>query len=222
MLVGAPAYQVLAQQNNAVSRKTKNTENKADSQTKVEKAACAEFGVAEVIELLKKYDVDKIEVDFSYQIDYQNNQSVNFQIVQADGNKSFIDILRHNVSCDVSSKNKESNGALSEHKEEFVKSVIIPLPIVSVFNSFKVNRQEFVFNSTHTYTNEKPAKFLVDFYHAALEQAHKIEIESPNLAEKNKLQSFIFSNTTFSASGNQVLIVTRLPRGSLDALLANK
>ncbi len=46
--------------------------------------------------------------------------------------------------------------------------------------------------------------------------------QSAIIQEKNKICDLIYQKTQSFAENNQVFIVTRLPRGSLDALLANK
>ncbi len=47
-------------------------------------------------------------------------------------------------------------------------------------------------------------------------------ISQEKSSAKNSKSALIYENTTVAFENNQVFIVTRLPRGSLDALLANK
>lgn len=217
VLVGAPASQVLAQQNKIVSRQANTGDNKSEPQNRVEKDACSQLDGVEIIKLLAKYSIDLTPFDFSFQVDYLENKPANLRVILAQGDKTFVDAFRRTVAC-IPSKDKETQNQPAKEIERAKANN--DFAATSTYSNFKANVQEIVVSNTLTFADDETAKSFADFNKSALEQAHKIEIEYPELAKENKLESAILKNTTFSLADNQVFIVTRLPRGSLDALIA--
>ncbi len=67
------------------------------------------------------------------------------------------------------------------------------------------------------------AKFKQDSVEQAKQTAelYEISLKDWQVAKRNTPESAIYENTKISSENNQVFIVTRLPRGSLDKLLKN-
>lgn len=76
------------------------------------------------------------------------------------------------------------------------------------------NSNEFSFSFTLTKSTPEKAKLTANAF-------SKVFI-SKKVALKNTANLSIYENTKVTSENNQVFIVTRLPRGSLDALLARK
>jgi len=214
VLVGVTP-QVLAQQGGIVSRRANTVE------AQLEKGSCSELEFPEILKLLSKYNADFTSLKFSYQIDYFKNQPAKSQIILAEGNKSLIDSLRQNVNCDSSrqkfSKNAKAQDEPLPEGKAIEKVVSDAFSISNAFCNLRADKKEIVFDQTLTFLNIDGAKNFADFLNASLNHARKIE--TPELIAENRLASAIFNNTTVRYENNQVFIVIRLPRGSLDRLL---
>ncbi len=218
VLVGATP-QILAQQSEIISRQTNIVE------ARLEKVNCSELEFAEILELLSKYDVGFAPLKFSYQTDFLENQPAKSQIILAEGKKSLVDSLRQSVNCDLrrqkSSENiKAQNQSSPEEKaigEAIEKAFSDAFQITRSFCNLKADKQEIVFDIAYTFSNANGAKNFAGLFNALSENARKIE--TPELIAENRLASAIFNNTTVRYANNEVFIITRLPRGSLDELL---
>ena len=107
---------------------------------------------------------------------------------------------------------------ISTAEPEYLSSVSEYLPNCNSRNcretvvKVEANANEFSLSFTLTKSTPEKAKF-------AAEAFNKVFV-SKKIAIKNAVNLSIYENTKVTSENNQVFIVTRLPRGSLDALLA--
>jgi len=209
VLVGVTP-QVLAQQTKIISRQSKTAE------IQVIKSDCSETSIAEILELLAKYDVNQIPLGFTYQVNYSENKSPSLEILLAEGDKLFVESLRQIVTCNINlHKQFDNTKSQDKNSEEFKEALLKALfPFSSVLYDYKANNQEIVSNAAFSFATNDEAK---NYAESAITQSRKIE--TPELIAKNRLVSVFLKNTNIRYENNQVFIVTRLPRGSLDELL---
>jgi len=210
VLVGA-APQILAQQSEIISRQAKTVE------TQPEKDGCSELEFAEILKLLNKHDPDFTLLKFSYRTEFLENQPTKSQIIVAEGNKSLIDSLRQSVNCDSNRRKSSETIKSSEIGRAMEKAFNNAFPIANAFSSLSADNQEIVSEVTYTFLNTDGAKGFANFFNDLFGHARKIA--TPELIAENRLASAIFNNITFRHENNQVFMVIRLPRGTLDELL---
>lgn len=209
VLVGATP-QVLAQQTEIISRQSKTAEIKGV------KSDCSENSIADILELLARYDVNQIPLSFIYQVNYSESKSPSLEIHLAQGDKLFVESLRQIAACNINLlKEFENTKSQDKNLEEFKEAMLLALlPFNSVLYDYKANNQEIVSNATFSFATNDEAK---NYAQSATTQSRKIE--ATEAIAKNRLVSAFLKNTTVRHENNQVFIVTRLPRGSLDELL---
>ena len=149
--------------------------------------------------------------------DFEDDFNYKYLKVDTDGEVSQITVL-----------NSEGGISLQNELQQLVR----------YFTGWKTGSQLKRFNEK----NQKKSYFSeVTFQLSSEELSVKVKTEQPKpeyaqkyaldnnsyfqsaiIQEKNKVCDIIYQNTQSFAENNQVFIVTRLPRGSLDALLAQK
>ncbi|HEX9960497.1 MAG TPA: hypothetical protein VGB00_06170, partial [Pyrinomonadaceae bacterium] len=83
-----------------------------------------------------------------------------------------------------------------------------------LYQSVEIDKDSITFNRHTIFVDASKATSLAECYRRMIEYA-----KSPT-AKKEIAGNLILTNTEVRSENNQVFIVTRLPRGSIDSLLA--
>ena len=214
VLVGGASPQVWAQQSDVISRQSKT------SKIQSSKGDCPETSIAGILAILATYDVGQIPLGFTYRINYSEDKFPILEILLAEGDKSSVESLRRFVTCNVDLLRQIKNER-SEDKDakEFSEAIFFALiPYNSVLHDIKASNQEIVSKVTYSFsTDEQAKKYFTQLNQSAT--SHIKKVETPELTAESNSESIIVNNSTYQFENNQVFIVTRLPRGSLDKLV---
>jgi len=213
VLVGGAMPNVSAQQTAIISRQSKTSEVQSS------KGGCSETSIAEILAIVAKYDVSQIPLSFAYQINYSENKSPSLEILFAEGDKLSVESLRQIVTCNVELlKQLENEKSGDKDAREFSEAILKALiSYDSVLHDFKVDNQGIVSKVTYSFaTNEQAKDYFTQLNQAST--SHGKKVEAPELTAESKSVNTVIKNTVFQFENNQVFIVTRLPRGSLDKL----
>ena len=120
-----------------------------------------------------------------------------WEIISAAGDRKILDFIR---------------------KEFFTPAVLSPpsLPVIAkeLYQSVEIDKDNITFNRHTVFSEVNTAASIAESYRRMIEYA-----KSPT-AEKAVAGNLILTNTEVRSENNQLFIVTRLPRGSIDSLLA--
>ena len=210
VLVGGATPQVFAQQTGIISRQSKTAE------IQTAKGECVETSIAEMLELLARYDINQVPLSFTYRVNYSEDKSPILEVLLTEGDKLFVESLRQIATCNINlHKQFENTKSQDKNSEESKEALLKALfPFSSVLYDYKANNQELVSNATFSFATNEEAK---NYAQSAITQSRKVETLEP--IAKNQLVNAFLKNTTIRYENNQVFIVTRLPRGSLDEIL---
>ncbi len=218
VLVGAPASQVLAQAA-LTSRlevkdriEKKNDLDKKPDDSADETAQPQESGnrvisdYAEVVEVLLEASWLADTKRFTYvceaKSDYAGNlQPKRFFFTNFEQNEPNTKQIFHSV-----------HSVLYKLFKSFPSKISYDESNVTV--TFKLNNKEFTTKSKFLQKDSFDARELFTAYNASLERLNRETVD--------ELQVLILKHTEILAENNQFVVVTRLPRGSLDALLTRK
>ena len=128
----------------------------------------------------------------------------------------FANLIKDSIT-DFVVTNNELNS--SKNKIAFI-NFLLPSAKNIAFDptlTFKITPEKSVSTYNFTYTLESPTEAYL--LASAFDYGFKFE---NCIAKDDKFRSLIYSNAVTSHSNNQVFIVTRLPRASIDELLAEK
>jgi hypothetical protein len=150
-----------------------------------------------MFELGKLISKDSTPTHLSVNWIASKNDVTNLQTLIAKGDSQVIEFLRKNfVFPNV----------------QFYKS-LDDLPVKELLQETKINPSEIVFETRATFSNSKNAKSFSESSELLFNELRKSE------AKKEHAVS-LFDDTKIRHKNNQVFIVTRLPRASIDELLA--
>lgn len=191
LIVGAPP-QVLAQQSTqTITQKDQPTVILSENGN--ERSLTYLF--RQLAEILNKTAANKSDAHFSFASDVINGKLINFQILANEGNSEIIKLLQEITDRFDLKQLASFEGILSVQR---------------VSRDYKVDSTGFAATSSYSFESVSKAK----------EYAETLESVFAKLKETAKLSKQTSTGNDFSVqrTNNQIFIVTRLPRGSLDSL----
>lgn len=158
------------------------------------------FDLNPIIELNRLVSKEALPVEISGKLVPLSQEVTHWEIISAKGNQDVLDFLR---------------------KEFFSPLQVSPpafgfLQTKENFQSIEVDRDDITFVRNIVFVDQKNAVYIEKCYRWIIDYA-----KSPTADKKIAGNPYI-TNTQVRAENNQVFIVTRLPRGSIESLLATK
>lgn len=154
------------------------------------------FDLNPIIELNRLAAKESLPIKMSGKLIPLQQKITNWEIITATGNQKVIDFLR---------------------KEFFTPMVIDPPTLPSItkeeFQLIEIDKDNITFTRKATSNSVREATEIANIFNQMVEYA-----KSPK-ADKEIAGNLYLTNTQARSENNQVFIVTRLPRGSLNALL---
>jgi hypothetical protein len=155
------------------------------------------FDLNPIIELNRLAAKESPSVKLAGKLIPLQQKFTDWEIISVAGDRKILDFLR---------------------KEFFTPAVHNPpsLPLITkeLYQSVEIDKDNITFNRQTTFGDVDKATLFAKCYWWMIEYA-----KSPT-AEKEIAGNLILTNTEVRSENNQVFIVTRLPRGSIDSLLA--
>jgi hypothetical protein len=155
------------------------------------------FDLNPIIELSRLAAKDASSVKIAGKLIPLQQKFTDWQIISTAGDQKILDFLR---------------------KEFFTPFVLDPpnLPVTTteLYQSVEIDKDNITFNRHTTFSNVNKAASFGETYRRVIEYAR-----SP-IAAKEIAGNLLIKHTEVRSENNQVFIVTRLPRGSIDSLLA--
>ena len=155
------------------------------------------FDLNPIIELSRLAAKEPSSVKMAGKLIPLQQKFTDWEIISTAGDRKILDFIR---------------------KEFFTPAVLSPpsLPVVAreLYQSVEIDKDNITFNRDTIFVDAGKAASLAESYRRMIEYA-----KSP-AAEKEVAGNLILINSEVRSENNQVFIVTRLPRGSIDSLLA--
>ena len=157
------------------------------------------FDLNPFIELNKLVSAETLPIKLSGKLIPAHQKFTDWEIITVTGNQKITDFLR---------------------KEFFTAAVLnpptLPLPAKELFQSVEIDKDNIILTRNTTFKDSEKASAFGESFRRIIEY-----VKTPT-SEKAVAGNLYLKNTQVRFVNNQVFIVTRLPRASIDSLLAQK
>lgn len=162
------------------------------------------FDLNPVIKLNKLAATESLPVNLSGRLVPAQQNVTNWEILSASGNQKVVDFLRKEYFAPLISSQPQVSSELGDW-------FLFP---EQLYQSIEVDKTNITFTKTDTFSDAKRAARFAEMFRRMSEY-----VKSPT-ADKKIAGNLYLTNTQVRAENAQVFVVTRLPRASIDELLA--